>query len=199
MKHVRLPIFDGDTQLREEVYVSVELLERMAATSTIYKDHVRVVQQPAVELYDAASLHPQPYPLVEDPVREQIELDYLDRVVHDLPVGNDWLGHALSRTDKTNPWREHNRREFIGEFAKPEEPQDVSNIYTKMEWRTLEDFPGYQMNKNRMIIDRETQKTVPQTQGDRVKVLLFDGRAGRLKTMAVEWLFRKTFPELHTL
>lgn len=160
MKTVHLPIYDENGMaLHEELHVSVEILQALARTSVIYKDHVKVVPNTTPEQ----------------------EIEVLDRIVH-----------GLTRRDKTNPWREYNKREHIGEFAKSEQPVELSHS----EWRAIPFFKGYRMNHNRMIVD-ETNNTVGQERGAYGAKVLMKDSDGLMSRMSVDFLFKTTFPEFN--
>lgn len=73
LKTVRLPIYEDDVELDEYLEVSVEILRKLAQTSIVYKDHVKVVKGLTAEQ----------------------EINVLERIIHDelppapvLPVMN---------------------------------------------------------------------------------------------------------------
>lgn len=171
MKTVRFPIFEDGLELQE--YLEIDLVHFLgAAGSEVAHNHMRVVQQRTPEqekeMIDRIIAGLPPHPFEEDP--------------------NEWIGPALARTDRTNPWREFNKREHIGEFAPLDETREIPG------------WSGYLMNSDRTIIDKETRTEVPLVEkGSQTKrnasVMLYHEDGG-LSHMNVAWLFRQTFPEL---
>jgi len=119
----------------------------------------------------------------------KMEVQHLDRIVH-----------GLIPSCETNPWREYNRQNGVGEFAKAEEPVDLLDIvsaYPHDEWRDIPGFSKYQMHGVVQIIrEKGTDKDVHVIQGRLPSVLISDDN-GVNKRMLFDFLLKKTFPELN--
>jgi hypothetical protein len=174
MKHVKLPVYDGEgMETGEHLEVSTALFEYLASISVSWKDHVKLVQG-------------------RTPAQE---VEMLEDIIHGK---NAWVGPALARTDKTNPWREYNKREHVGEFAKPEAPVDLIDeisSYPLDEWREIPGFSKYLMHGlSKLVREKGTDKDVTATDG-RLQSVLLMGDEGRVMRMSVKFLFNQTFPE----
>lgn len=83
MRTVRLPIVDNGMPTSEYLEVSVEILQRLAQTSIVYKDHVKVVTPP---LDEGTKKIIEAFRVQQESDRKAAEeLDKLNRIVHDLP------------------------------------------------------------------------------------------------------------------
>lgn len=177
-EYVQLPIFNETGMQTGDV-----LIIEVGALQATCGFRARISER---ELYD------------QELARQEVE--HLDRIVHGLPVkSNDWIGPALARTDKTNPWRDHNRRAGIGEFA-PKEPVDILDAvseYPLDEWREIPGFSKYELHGLVQIIrEKGTDKDVRIIQGRLPSVLIMDDE-GSNKRMLFDFLLKKTFPELN--
>jgi hypothetical protein len=203
MKHVRLPIYDDEgMELNEHLEVSVEILERLAKTSIIYKDHVKVVPGLTVEQ----------------------EMEMVNRIIAGLPVP------ITDRRDYYPFPKRKSSAHFLVEGDKVVEvtrPEDVAflpidaveitkgrletvsvdvdgygsielvDVVSKHpdEWRPIPEFSNYEMSPYRAIAVSATGKSVSINKGRIDNVLLIDDY-GVTKRMSVDYLFNRVFPEL---
>jgi hypothetical protein len=193
MKHVRLPIYDdAGMELNEHLEVSVEILQRLAATSVIYKDHVKIVQSPTPEQ----------------------ELEVLDRIVHGLPPKP--AGFWESIADFKRPPSAHftlGRDGTLTQNVKPEEVEfvDIVSKYPKDweeaidynrvalrvdKWRPIPGYSKYEMSTYKAIAEKATGKSVSIVKGGRFDNALLSNDDGVNKRVHIDFLFKKTFPEL---
>jgi hypothetical protein len=205
MKHVRLPIYDGDEELNEHLEVSVEILEKLAKTSIIYKDHVKIVPGLTVEQ----------------------EMDFINRIMCGLPTQSERMAsvHYLVDGDKVEQlvqpeeveWRNGPRNHTMEEprskgYIKPSHEERVFidsidfnevalvDVYSKHpptrtdEWRPIPDFSRYEMSAYRAIAEGATGLSVSINKG-RLDNILLTNDDGIMKRMSVNYLFEQTFPE----
>ena len=225
MKHVKLPIYDGDIQTTDHLEVSVEILERLAATSVIFKDHVKVVPMTPAEvemdMVNRIISGLPPRVGYVDPIQFQADADtqklfpesgnlwdFLHKMDRPQPSAHFTLEKDGTITENVKPEEiRHGRLESIS-FVSEEEGigqvtlVDVVSKHPDPEsWRTIPKFESYGMMPDRTIIDKETQQEVPLVdKGKQTKrnasVLLYHNDGG-LSHMNVAWLFRQTYPELN--
>lgn len=212
MKTVRLPIYEDG--LETQSYMEIDVRHFLGSSgSEIAHNYIRIVEAPNVEEEMEvinriiSGLPPVPPGTIE----------YMDAIEESLDEGqNDWIGPALSRTDRTNPWRERNvklgldgynsddrvlesirikRVEYENQSSTLEKPGQADD---PTGWRTIPGgFNNYVMNEHGVIIQKDTQKTVvPFVKNGASRALLHDSWEMRNKLMSVEWLFKKTYPEL---
>jgi hypothetical protein len=170
MKHVRLPIYDEGLETMEHLEVSVEILERLAATSIIYKDHVKVVQSPTPEQ----------------------EKEMIDRIISGLPPRNDIWDFMLAKDSTVT----QNVQLCDVSSKYPEFTADDLEFNQIADgWRPIPGFSKYEMSKYQMIAHASTGTSVAIIKGGRVDNVLLENDEGVVKRMSVKHLFEKTFPE----
>lgn len=190
MKHVRLPIFnDEGLETMEHLEVSVEILERLAAASVIYKGHVKVVQSPTPEQ----------------------EKEMVDRIISGLPTRPFFEEQKdplwWEEISRIRPPSAHFRVEgdTIAQLVQPEEVESKSGVHFTSDdlernqvadnWRTIPGFSKYEMSKYQMIATAADGKSVSLLKGGRIDKVLLEDDDGNMKHMSVLYLFKKTFPE----
>lgn len=178
MKHVRLPVYnDEGMELNEHLEVSVEILQRLAKTSVIYKDHVKVVPGLTAEQ----------------------EIDFINRIMCGLPTPTPSAHFTL---EKDGTVTQHVRPEEVEwtqadlDFNKVE-LIDVVSAYPHDEWREIPGFSRYEMHGLVQIIrEKGTDKDVHVVQG-RLPSVLLTNDDGIVKRMLFDFLLKQTFPELN--
>lgn len=98
--HVKLPIFnDEGMETGRTLEISTAILEYLASSSVIWKDHVAIVE----------SLTPEQ------------EVEMLENIIHDIPTiphrayyeagANDWIGEVLTGA-RQSPWKKYNQQKL---------------------------------------------------------------------------------------
>jgi hypothetical protein len=180
MKTIRLPIYEDGVETNE--YLEIDITFFISSHRGLRNTQVKVMPEPLADWERE---------LLECGGVEAMEKEAIDRIISGLPP---------SPGDKARARHSAIMEKLETERAEHSEIFDEADIYNEPqhEWRPIKGFESYDMNRNRMIIDRGTHRSIEQkTNGRARRVMLFDAQVGRMKTISVEFLFAQTFPELN--
>lgn len=168
MKHVKLPVYDDKSmETGEHLEVSVTILQALAKTSVIYKDHVKLVQGATPE--------------------QEFE------IINNIIDGRKWDERILDATYRLKLVRLHEDgtvdtlvKQDNGEWGRPAITKKV---------KPIPGFSKYTMDSLGRVVKIVTESEVPVVKGRVDNVLLIDDE-GKGRRMSVDHLFKQTFPEL---
>jgi len=191
--HVKLPIYNAEgMETKEHLEVSVHILQQLAKTSVVYKDHVGIVQGPTPE---------QEMGIINDIIdgrswdKRILDATRLKR------IDTDGIFNFLpERMETPNAHYRLEEDGTITQLVKQENlewgpPIHDHGLRGTDEWRPIPGFSRYEMSPYKAIAEKATGKSVSIVKGGRVDNVLLSNDDGITKRMSVDHLFKQTFPE----
>jgi hypothetical protein len=189
MKTVRLPIYEDEMATGDVLVVDLRHFLGEASSEIAH----RYIQ-----------VEPKPTPVLEEKITEQ-EIEVIDRIISGLPVP------VVYKSQKVDPDPIHFPEGGvfdIGESIRRQEPvrplvMEADNDFNEpagrpyYDWRKIPGLEGYTMNARKIIINESTDKTVGQERGAQGEKVLLSDADGVGRRYSVDFLFKKTFPELN--
>jgi len=168
VKVVRLPVFNEDGYMTSET-LEIDVDFFLSSTKGLRSNLVTLVDESEKEK--------------EWPDVAKAEVENLERILSGLPTSAaDW------------ETQEELSKKLYTELDLPHELLPTRSIPPV--WRTLENFPDYEMSQYQDIRAIGMEYNIPREKGGRTpRIILY--KDGRPTMMNISFLHKKAFPELH--